>query len=586
MRTLRIYFRALVSSLMLFTLTGCGSSIDLGKSFEGGNAADIASNTSSALTPLTTPSVSTQPGVIPVPTGPAYNFLAASTYEPGNDFESRYLFTNSAAGVGKVIEQKSNAVTNGWDAQPNSPISALLGSDGLWYQFNPRGSDGILRVLSPTEIGLAVASPSGTAIPGQAFKFTVQEIDIAGTSIANWVSNTYGTASSLTGSFPALSKVYTATRVNLSDLYLLQTADGPVQYAGTPSTSLSQTMAKCSVTCAIETYNGMKATYLPANAAGIGVVKLRDLATNVALADATWQRKQISVNSGTPVEAIYVTFPDSVVATNTLGDGKYKIYAVNPADGLVYHGWHYPAGLSAANNRLLNSAAFGAWWAALPNTSFALDFTAADLASVGAVGGNYALITGANSRPAAKFSGGDPIRIPNRTSVQFTNGATFDFWARMDSATGMDGYGNNPGQYFVMTLVGKSFDQVGFTFDAFSTDSNYPGTGYGFSAFRTYDPSYSDPSCNTYLKRNPGKALGQWYRVTGTLSSTAGIRVYADKELVFQCPAARVNFTTANLEDLFIGGSSSYFWYPLYGAIQDLRIYKSALNPAQVQALP
>jgi Concanavalin A-like lectin/glucanases superfamily len=223
----------------------------------------------------------------------------------------------------------------------------------------------------------------------------------------------------------------------------------------------------------------------------------------------------------------------------------------------------------------------------IPSPSFSLDFTTSAINSVSGTGSGYSLITGTGGRPAVKFSGAGSIRIPNRAAIQFSTGATFDFWARIDSDTGMNGYGNYATSAWAMTLIGKSHDTNGVLFNAYPPDASFTGNnGYGLSLFSTYDTSYTDSSCTTYTKRHPGKTLGQWYRVTGVLSSTAGIRVYADKELVYQCLASRVNFTQANTQDLYVGFGSSGYWYPLNGAIQDLRVYQSALTDAQVQALP
>ena len=40
-----------------------------------------------------------------------------------------------------------------------------------------------------------------------------------------------------------------------------------------------------------------------------------------------------------------------------------------------------------------------------------------------------------------------------------------------------------------------------------------------------------------------------------------------------------------NTQDLYIGKYSDA-WYPLNGAVQDIRIYQQALTDAEVQALP
>ena len=62
--------------------------------------------------------------------------------------------------------------------------------------------------------------------------------------------------------------------------------------------------------------------------------------------------------------------------------------------------------------------------------------------------------------------------------------------------------------------------------------------------------------------------------------------MYTNKQLIFTCPSAVPNFAGMNSQDLHLGRYGSGGWYPLDGAIQDIRIYKQALTDAQVQALP
>jgi hypothetical protein len=567
--------------LLVVVIGGCGASIDLGKSIEGGNPADVASNSGS------TPAANTQLGTTPVvaSTGPAYNFIASPFYEIGDDFESRYVGKVSPAGVFSSEKQTANYVTSGWVPKINSQVESVLGSDGIWHQRKIKPSAGKLQVQSEDSLIWSYVALNGNVIPGSSYKFVVQESDISGTSIPSWINNNYSQSSPRTGNFPQGSTNFNGTITNLTDSYSFLEADGPVMYSGGSVSTLDQAIAKCAVSCSVQAFNGMFSTYLPRNATGVGVIKLRNISNGAALADGTWERKQISVAGGPSVDSIFLTFPDSVVATNTQGDGKYKIYVVNPRDGLVYHGWHSPVGSVDTINRELNETAFNALWAALPTPSYSLDLTQANINAL-RVSGTVTSITGNNGRPAAQFGGGGSLRVTNNPSVQFTQGATFDFWARIDSDTAMNGFGSYSTTGWVQSLVAKSHDRAGFILGSYSTDSNFSGSGYGLSLFTSFDPSYTNASCTNYIKRNPGIQLGQWHRVTAMLSSNSGSRVYINKELAFECSAARINFASANAEDLYIGLGSSQFWYPLFGAIQDLRVYQSALNGPQVLALP
>ncbi|MCX7110034.1 MAG: hypothetical protein NTX45_07880 [Proteobacteria bacterium] len=222
----------------------------------------------------------------------------------------------------------------------------------------------------------------------------------------------------------------------------------------------------------------------------------------------------------------------------------------------------------------------------VPN-GFKIAFDPSSLSALGATySGVYQSITGCNGGTAIKFSGPNQpghVRLPNRPEWQFTTGATFDLWARVDSASGMDGFGNTNSSNWAMALIAKSHDNTGFAISTNAPDPNSTGTGYGFASFASGDNSWSGTGCQA-LKRNPGIPLNTWFRLTLTASSTGGVATYLNKELIYNCPNARPNFSVANQHDLYIGKFSDS-WYPLNGAIQDLTIYQTALTATQVQAL-
>jgi hypothetical protein len=161
--------------------------------------------------------------------------------------------------------------------------------------------------------------------------------------------------------------------------------------------------------------------------------------------------------------------------------------------------------------------------------------------------------------------------------MQFTDGATFDMWARIDSITGMTYH----------TLLAKSHDRTGGAFLA-TVPHPSTGVGLGYVHSASFDPTWwvsGFDGCQTY----PAVAnvpVGSWYRTTIAISSTAGWRHYVNKQLVQACPAQRPSFAVMNTQDLFIGRFGDGFYYPLNGAISDIRIYQKALSEAEVLALP
>jgi hypothetical protein len=226
-----------------------------------------------------------------------------------------------------------------------------------------------------------------------------------------------------------------------------------------------------------------------------------------------------------------------------------------------------------------------------PTPSLSINTDAASLNALGAVypvATAYSFITGNAGRTAVKFNGfNNPgaIRIPNTAAMQFTTGATIDLWARIDSGTGMSGATQLAATSgWAMALVAKSHDAGSVSLNAFANDPNAAGTGYGFGAWASSVAGWGTGTC-TAVNRNPGSPLGAWFRLTAVASTTTGTSIYHNKQLIYTCPSAVPNFTGMNGQDLYIGRYSSV-WYPLDGAVQDIRIYQQALTAAQVLALP
>lgn len=213
--------------------------------------------------------------------------------------------------------------------------------------------------------------------------------------------------------------------------------------------------------------------------------------------------------------------------------------------------------------------------------SLSINFDPGSLTLLGAdTDESVVFIQGRNSRYAAKFGGvNNPgsIRIPNSSKMQFTTGATFDLWARVDSMVGMNGYATtvHDGQ-FAAALIAKSHDQdgVGMMVNSMADPNSSIWTA-----------SFSETMAGNCMHHSsPVIPIGTWTRVTYTFSAATGIRGYLNKSLVWECSGARPSFTSMNQRDLYIGKFSDY-WYPLDGAVQDIRIYQRALTAEEVLSL-
>ncbi len=214
-----------------------------------------------------------------------------------------------------------------------------------------------------------------------------------------------------------------------------------------------------------------------------------------------------------------------------------------------------------------------------------------DRASITALGGSIdstvRFVDGRNGiGSAAKFGGlvqPGSIRIPNSPAMQFTAGGSIDIWARIDANSGMSGYGGASTTAWGMALLAKSHDVSGVGLLTFAASTALPGLGR--TGLASYDPSWQGCTSTSSLPGDTGVALGDWFRITVTLSSTTGYAVYVNKTLTVNCPAVRPNFMAMNAQDLYLGKFRDR-WYPLDGALQDLRIYPKALSAEEVAALP
>ena len=293
--------------------------------------------------------------------------------------------------------------------------------------------------------------------------------------------------------------------------------------------------------------------------------------------------------------AKYELFSRSLGTANALQDGLLHLRIMRgESDAALFGGIGVPATATATTPAAVRANALAGCRTpvvqSVPQPSLSIDTTSSALSALGAifpVATAYSFVPGLSGRTAVKLNGvtnPGAIRIPNTAAMQFNTGATIDLWARIDGDSGMNGFGQAVTSGWAMALVAKSHDAGSVSLNAFANDPNYSGTGYGFAAWASSVSGWGTGPC-TIVNRNPGAALGTWFRLTATASTSGGTRIYYNKRLIYACPNAVPDFTDMNAEDLYIGKYSDA-WYPLDGAVQDIRIYQQALTDAEVQALP
>lgn len=169
------------------------------------------------------------------------------------------------------------------------------------------------------------------------------------------------------------------------------------------------------------------------------------------------------------------------------------------------------------------------------------------------------------------------VLVRNSPSLQFSNAVTFSYWVRINGDRAQTGANCSgaavPG--IRGTLLAKRGDRRGFFISeseistSFGVDPYSGGRGFGVGSI---------PS-----------AYGTFRHVVYAISGNE-ITVYVDGERRGS-GNGNVSFSNANSENLYIGvqSNSPYaclnYWFPLDGAIDELRIYNRALSEDEAVAL-
>ena len=163
------------------------------------------------------------------------------------------------------------------------------------------------------------------------------------------------------------------------------------------------------------------------------------------------------------------------------------------------------------------------------------------------------------------------IYIKNSSSLTIGNGWTFAAYVKPYSYAGMDGYGSRASQGN-HTILAHSHDRYGFCI-------MYNING---SRFSTWLGSYNQSWTSGINAKIDGDYLNQWIHVAYVYDNSE-FRVFINGQRV-TTKTVNPNFSTANRQDWYLGKFSDS-WYPMNGALDEVRIYNRGLSDDEIACL-
>ncbi len=177
------------------------------------------------------------------------------------------------------------------------------------------------------------------------------------------------------------------------------------------------------------------------------------------------------------------------------------------------------------------------------------------------------------------------LTIANSESLKFDDSATIACWFYVNDDAGQTGE-TSSGQTVPkahQVLVAKHGDRTGFSLITLGEIGNRRLVTLLSNSFSQIEAGLAFP---------PEQAVGRWHHVATVVGDEGG-RLYFNGVLVHST-RTRIDLRKANECDVFIGingpaglpsDPNRFLWFPLNGAIDELRIYDRALSSREVQML-
>ena len=183
---------------------------------------------------------------------------------------------------------------------------------------------------------------------------------------------------------------------------------------------------------------------------------------------------------------------------------------------------------------------------------------------------NVSYVTGKVGQ-AIKFRGVDAptqITVQNDSSLQFGNEFTVAYWLKMDNLKGEEGSMQSTVAEGIHAIFAKEHDKEGNMYSYLSTSSGTINFGTG----------------NQGESVNGTFTVGNWVHVAQVISGN-NIKMFLNgDEVLNETLTQAFDFTVANSKNLTIGRLGNG-WYPLYGTLDEFRMYNKAITESEVEAL-
>lgn len=147
---------------------------------------------------------------------------------------------------------------------------------------------------------------------------------------------------------------------------------------------------------------------------------------------------------------------------------------------------------------------------------------------------------------------------------------TVSYWVRMDSHYGEFNYDNN------FVLQGNH--------TVFVKGQEGSLSSYIYTGSNAADLWYQRVPSNKSMKVNNPFTVGQWVHVAFTISSTQAKGYINGVEVISNNLSVPVDLSTSNNGSIYIGWLNSS-WYALNGAVDDFRMYNTALSASEINSL-
>ncbi|RDI40050.1 S-layer homology domain-containing protein [Falsibacillus pallidus] len=180
--------------------------------------------------------------------------------------------------------------------------------------------------------------------------------------------------------------------------------------------------------------------------------------------------------------------------------------------------------------------------------------------------GHYSFVNGVVGK-AIQFKGVDDpgrIKITNNPSLQFADKLTIAYWLRIDESKGQEGNFQQTVPAGIQSVFSKDSDNTDLFSLVFMDDEES-----GSVRFKEVSSSV---------------IKGEWVHVAYVIEGNSITKYYNGQWVNEVGLTSPITFTTANGKDLYIGYQGNG-WYPLYGTLDDFRIYKDALTREEVEAI-